>query len=847
MRQARTTSVNASSGTPLPVDEVIPTLRGALATGTSAVLQAPPGAGKTTHVPLALLHEPWLGDSKILMLEPRRLAARAVTHRMAQILGERAGDTVGYRVRRDTRVGPRTRIEVVTEGILTRMWQSDPTLDGIGLVIFDEFHERSIHADTGLALALHSRSLVRPDLRIVAMSATLDGARVAVLLGDAPVITSGGRMYPIELVYSPRPDGRALASVVASKVERALRDNSGSILVFLPGGREIRNTAAALDGRMPGDVRVTPLYGDLSQQLQDAAIRPAPTGTRKVVLATPIAETSLTIDGVGVVIDSGLARAPRFSPRSGMTHLETVRISRSSADQRAGRAGRTGPGKCYRLWPENEHHQLPEHSSAEILQADLAPLVLELAVAGIRNASELRWMDPPPAAAAEQGTRLLTMLGALDASGSATPHGRAMAALPVHPRIAHMLISARSKGAGALACDVAAILGERDFLRGIGAPADADIEIRLELMHAPAPPRSVFGAEVDVPLVRRAIAESAALRRELGIKSDTGNAGVSAGVVLALAYPDRIAQSRGDSSGARFLLRNGRGATLTHPQGLSAAQHLVAATLDGDAQSARIFLGASLTHAEIEAHFSDQMETERVVEWDERLQSVRALKRVRLGAIVLTESAASGQDTTATTGVLLGIVRRDGIGALPWSDGAVRLRARVAFMRAHHADWPDVSDTALLAGLDDWLAPMLAGRTSLRELKPYLDHAIMAMVGWERREELDRLAPTHYVAPTGTRVAIDYGDPDAPSVAIRLQEMFGVRDTPTIDGGHVPLTLELLSPARRPVQVTRDLAGFWGGSYFDVRKEMRGRHPRHAWPDDPLSATPTPRAKRRGE
>jgi ATP-dependent helicase HrpB len=439
------------------------------------------------------------------------------------------------------------------------------------------------------------------------------------------------------------------------------------------------------------------------------------------------------------------------------------------------------------------------------------------------------------------------MLGALDASGSATPHGRAMAALPVHPRIAHMLISARSKGAGALACDVAAILGERDFLRGTGAPADADIEIRLELMHAPAPPRSVFGAEVDVPLVRRAIAESAALRRELGIKSDTGNAGVSAGVVLALAYPDRIAQSRGDSSGARFLLRNGRGATLTHPQGLSAAQHLVAATLDGDAQSARIFLGASLTRAEIEAHFSDQMETDRVVEWDERLQSVRTLKRVRLGAIVLTESAASGQDTTATTGVLLGIVRRDGIGALPWSDGAVRLRARVAFMRAHHADWPDVSDAALLAGLDDWLAPILAGRTSLRELKPHLDHAIMAMVGWERREELDRLAPTHYVAPTGTRVAIDYGDPEAPSVAIRLQEMFGARDTPTIDGGHVPLTLELLSPARRPVQVTRDLAGFWRGSYFDVRKEMRGRYPRHAWPDDPLSATPTPRAKRRGE
>jgi len=625
-------------GARLPVDEAIPSLRAALAKGNAAVLQAPPGAGKTTHVPLALIGEPWLGNSKIVMLEPRRLATRAVTHRMAQLLRERAGDTVGYRVRRDTRTGPRTKIEVVTEGILTRMLQSDATLEGVGLLIFDEFHERSIHADTGLALALQSQSLVRPDLRILVMSATLDGARVSTLLDDAPVITSEGRTFPVDLAYSARPDARGLAAAVAYRVVAALSDNEGDVLVFLPGGAEIRRVTALLAGHVPDNVHVEQLYGDLSQQSQDAAIAPAPPGSRKVVLSTPIAETSLTIEGVRVVIDSGLARAPRFSPRSGMTRLETVRISRSSADQRAGRAGRTAPGRCYRLWPEHEQHHLLEHATPEILQADLAPLVLELAVAGITNADELRWLDAPPPAALEQGAQLLRMLGALDRSGAATSHGRAMAALPVHPRIAHMLIRSIALGAGALACDIAAMLGERDFVRGVNGPADADIGIRLELLHAPTNTAALHGAQVDVGLLRRIATESAALKRQLRVAGNPAPEARSSGAILALAYPDRVGQARGDAMDGRFLLRNGRGAALTHPQGLSSAQYIVAAELDGDARSSRIFLGASLSQSEIDALFADQVEIDEVLEWNDRTQSARARMRTRLGAITLSES-----------------------------------------------------------------------------------------------------------------------------------------------------------------------------------------------------------------
>lgn len=830
----------------LPVDEAIPAVCAALSTSLSAVLRAPPGAGKTTHVPLALLNEPWLAGSRIIVLEPRRLATRSVAARMSQLLNERAGETVGYRVRRDTKVGPRTRIEVVTEGILTRMIQSDPTLEGIGLLIFDEFHERSIHADTGLALALHSRTLVRPDLRILVMSATLDGARVSGLLEDAPVITSTGRTYPVELHYSTRTDIRAMPAAVASKVMQALSDDDGDVLVFLPGGAEIRRVTSLLAGRVSGNVRIEQLYGDLPQDRQDAAIMPSLRGARKVVLSTPIAETSLTIEGVSVVIDSGFARAPRFSARSGMSRLETVRISRASADQRAGRAGRTRPGKCYRLWDAHEQHHLVAQYPAEILQADLAPLVLELAVAGIKDGTTLRWLDTPPGAAVEQATQLLLMLGALDDGGRATLRGREMAALPVHPRLARMIIAARAMLAGALACDIAAILEERDFVRGANGPPDADIEIRLELLRSPGSARAMHGVEVDVALARRVASESAALKRQLGIIDAGDTRGVSAGLVLAQAYPDRIAQARGDSADGRFLLRNGRGATLTHPQGLSTAAYIVAGELDGDARAARIFLGAEISRGDVEMHFGDQFERDEMVEWDDATRSVRARRRERLGAIVLKEERLSEPDPRAVTSVLLDVVRREGIASLPWRDEARTRRERIAFLRTRHSEWPDVSDDALLARLDEWLAPILAGRSSLAELPGDLDRALMSMLDWEKKAQLDRLAPTHYVAPTGTRVGIDYSDPSAPSIAIRLQEMFGVRATPTIDGGAVPLTVELLSPARRPVQVTRDLAGFWIGSYFDVRKDLRGRYPKHVWPEDPLTEPPTSRAKRRG-
>ena len=832
---------------PLPIDAVLPELRAALTDGRSAVLQAPPGAGKTTHVPLALLGEPWLGGSRILMLEPRRLAARAVTHRMAQLIGERAGDTVGYRVRRDTRIGPRTRIEVVTEGILTRMLQKDPTLDGVGLLIFDEFHERSIHADTGLALALHSRSLVRPDLRILVMSATMDGARVARLLRDAPIITSEGRTYPVEVVYTSRPDSRSLPSAIASHVMHALDADDGGILVFLPGGGEIRRVASLLEGRVHPHVSVERLYGDLSQDAQDAAIAAPGGGHRKIVLATPIAETSLTIEGVGVVIDSGLARVPRFSPRSGMTRLETARISRASADQRAGRAGRTGPGRCYRLWPEVEQHHLAGHSSPEILQADLSPLVLELAVAGIRDVTEVDWLDVPPAAALQQGADLLVMLGAIDSRWALTPHGRAMAALPVHPRIAHMLIKSQEMGAAALGCDIAAILEERDFLRGVGGPASADIETRLELLRSPRPHSIVDGAEVDIDRLRRIRSEAAALRRQLGVAGDSENSDVSTGVVLALAYPDRIAQARGNAGDGRFLLRNGSGAILTRPQELSGSEYIVAADLDGDARSARIFLGASLTRAELEIHCADQIEIESAVEWDERTRSVRAREVERLGAIILSESILARPPDDAVIPTLLGVVRREGLASLPWTESALGYRERLAFLRLHHADWPDVTDAGLLDTLEEWLAPLLAGRLSLRDIGPELDHVLPAMLDWEQRGAMERLAPSHYLTPAGTRISIDYSDSGGPSIAVRLQEMFGVRETPTVDSGRVALTVKLLSPARRPVQVTRDLAGFWSGSYFEVRKELRGRYPKHSWPDDPASATPTTRARRRGE
>jgi len=861
---------------PLPIDPVLPALAHALRAAPAAVLLAPPGAGKTTRVPLALLDEPWLGGRKILMLEPRRLAARAAARRMAATLGESVGGTVGYRVRLDTRVGPRTRIEVVTEGILTRFLQEDPALESAGLVIFDEFHERSLHADLGLALALQSQQLLREDLRLLVMSATLDGAAVARLCGaalpggHAPVVTSEGRGFPVEVRYTPRRPELRVEPAAAQAVRAALAEDDGDVLVFLPGAGEIRRTASMLaDGGLPPGVDLHELHGTLPPEAQDRAILPSPEGRRKVVLATSIAETSLTIEGVRVVIDAGLARVPRFSPRSGMTRLETVRVSRAASEQRCGRAGRTAPGVCRRLWAEAEQAGLVPQARPEILEADLAPLALELAAGGVADPLELRWLDPPPAAAYAQARTLLAQLGALDAAGPegrVTPHGRRMAELALHPRLAHMVLRGAELGLGAEACAVAALLEDRDLLRGEpGSPAPADLRLRLEVLTemeaGRGAPRHAAGLVVDRDRAHRAREEARHWRQRLGLeRADAARAAraarwdaESAGLLLAFAFPDRIAQRRGHS--ARYLLRNGRGAVLPAGDALASSPYLVAADIDDRGAEGRIWLAAPVTLEALEAHAAEQLETEEEVGWDAAVRAVRAWRRERLGAIVLREEQVRDPDPALVQRALLDAVRADGLGLLAWPDGARRVQQRILFLRALEREaaraedgaWPDVSDAALLASLDEWLAPHLAGVRRLDDLQR-LDVAqlLLGLLPWDRRAALDTLAPTHLEVPTGSRIAIDYADPAAPVLAVRLQELFGLAETPRIAGGRVPLTLHLLSPAHRPVQVTRDLAGFWRGSYFDVRKDLRGRYPKHYWPDDPLQAEPTRRAKPRG-
>jgi ATP-dependent helicase HrpB len=810
-------------------------------------------------VPLALLDAPWQAGQKIIMLEPRRLATRAAARRMAQLLEQEVGDTVGFRVRGETRARRTTRIEVVTEGILTRMLQHDPSLEGIGVVIFDEFHERSLDADLALALTLETRDVLRPDLRVLVMSATLDGARVAAMLGGAPIITSEGRAFPVDTRYVERRSDLRVEDAVASVVRRALASDHGDILAFLPGAGEIRRAYDLLSaGDLPPRTHLRPLHGSLSSADQDDAILPSASGERKVVLATSIAETSLTIEGVRVVIDSGLSRVPRFSPRTGMTSLETVRVSRASADQRRGRAGRVAPGICYRLWGEHEQHHLVAHASPEILEADLAPLALELAAFGVDDPASLRWLDEPPAAAYAQARELLAELGALasptepGATRRITPRGARMAELPLHPRLAHMVIEAETLGALPLACDLAALLSERDPIRGgLGVLPDADVESRLALLGGRRQSAGA-GQSVSADTLRRIRTESQRLLSALGGASRRGSGDhpaeddtSPAGVLLAFAYPDRIGQLRAPQSG-RFLLRNGNGAALAGPQSLSDSAYIVAAELDGRRPESRIFLAARVELEDLEHHFAEQITLDREVTWDARARAVVARERERLGAIVLAERPLRTADPELVRAVLMDGVRQAGVDALPWSDGARSVRRRLAFLRTTDASWPDVSDDALRDTLGDWLAPHVGNARSLDDIgRVDLAAALLAKLPWEKRAAMDELAPTHIVVPSGSRIPIDYGDPSTPVLAVRLQEMFGLADTPRIARGAVPLTVHLLSPAHRPVQVTRDLAGFWRSSYFDVRKEMRGRYPKHYWPDDPMQAEPTRRAKPR--
>ncbi len=834
----------------LPIHAALADLMSALRSHGAAVLQAPPGAGKSTVVPLALLEEPWVAGRKLLVLEPRRLAARAVAERMAVTLGERVGERVGYRMRLDTRVSRATRIEVITEGVLTRRLQDDSSLEDCAAVLFDEFHERSLHADLGLALTIESRAALRPDLRVIVMSATLDGEAVARLIGDAPIITASGRLFPVETRYLGRGlpvlpgDAESPERLAAVAVLRALREEAGDVLVFLPGAAEIRRVTSTLEASdLPGGVELRALYGELTGDAQLAALAPAANGRRRVVLATNIAETSLTIPGVRVVVDSGLVRRASFDPMSGMGRLETRRVSRASADQRQGRAGRTEPGVCYRLWGEGAHRSLAAFTPAEIVEADLAPLALELAVWGAADADRLAWLDPPPAAQLGSARDLLRRLGAIDREHRITAHGRAMAELPVHPRLAHLLLRARDRGAAALAADIAALLGERDILRGL--ERDADLRTRLEVLRR----RTSGASEVDRGALERVRRAAQQLRAQLGgAPRDTGDAhDVEPGALLALAYPDRIGRRRAEGEG-RYALSNGRGALFARPD-TAAGPFIAIAAIDDSAREARIRLAAPLTLATLEQLFADDIELRDDVAWDARTEAVIARRTRVLGGLTLEERPLREMPAGAAEAAMLEGVAALGLGALPWSDGARDLQRRVAFVRALDAgaaaEWPDLSDAALALTLD-WLAPWLGGitrRTQLARLP--ISEILAAQLSHAQRTALARLAPTHLTMPTGSQLPVDYTDPAAPTVAVRLQEVFGLATTPRVGGGQRPVTFTLLSPARRPVQVTRDLESFWRNGYTDVRKDLRGRYPRHYWPENPLEAEPTRGVKRR--
>jgi ATP-dependent RNA helicase HrpB len=820
----------SSFAPPLPIDAALPELTAALAARDAAVLVAPPGAGKTTRVPLVLAREPWAQDKKIIVLEPRRLAARAAAERMAQTLGEEVGATVGLRVRFGSKVSRATRIEVVTEGVFTRLILDDPSLDGVAAVLFDEFHERSLDADLGLALARDVQTGLREDLRLLVMSATLDGARVAALLGGAPVIASEGRAFSVETRYLGRDPRVPIERQVVDAAASVLRAERGSVLAFLPGGAEIRRAERLLAERVTDpSVDVVPLYGALDRDVQDRAIASAPGGRRKVVLATSIAETSITIEGVRIVIDGGLARVPRYEPDVGVTRLETVRVSRASADQRRGRAGRTEPGLCLRLWDEPQTASLEPYARPEILAADLSGFALDLAQWGETDPGRLAFLDPPPKAALDEARALLRDLGAIDAGGWITEEGAFLARLPLPPRLARMVVEGVSAGEGLLAPEIAAIASER----GLGGD-DVDLTVRLDAWRRD---RSRRAQEARQMAQRWAAAVPSPAREPEGL---------SPGVLLALAYPDRIARNRGGESGA-FLLANGRGANVDPASALARELFLAIAELAGTAAQGRILLAAPITLAEIGTWFGGRIETRAEIVFDAASLSLRGRQVRRLGAVVLAEQRVSVSPDPENAAMLAAGIVRLGLDRLPWTKALAQWRDRVMFLRqAEGPEWRDVSDAALTAE-QEWLVAALSGKTALAELTAdELTAAVTGLLPWTLRRRLEAEAPTHFVAPTGSRVPIDYAAPEGPEISLRVQELFGLDRHPAIAAGRVPLVVELLSPAHRPVQVTRDLPGFWRGSYQAVKTEMKGRYPRHPWPDDPLQAPPTRRAKPRG-
>ena len=833
----------------LPIKEALPALLDALIARPAVLLEAPPGAGKSTVAPLALLAAPWLKGQMILMLEPRRIAARAVAMRMAALLGEPIGRTVGFRTRLETRVGRETRIEVVTEGILTRMLQEDSALTGLGCVIFDEFHERSLNADLGLALCIESRENLREDLRLLVMSATLDLKPLVRLLGDAPIVSAQGRSFEVATHYVPRRNEIHLELQVAQVVRAALREHTGDILCFLPGAAEIRRVQRTLqESDLDRSVRVMPLYGELEGAEQDAALAPSAAGERKIVLATSIAETSLTIEGIRVVVDSGMRRYSEFDPTTGMSRLVTGKVSQAAADQRRGRAGRLSAGDCYRLWSEGTHASLSPQTPPEILNADLAPLALELACWGAADADGLAWLDPPPAAPLAQARELLQQLEAIDAAGRITAHGRILEKLGMHPRLAHMRIKAQELGAERLACDLAAILSERDILRASAGARDADLRLRVAVLRGDQRDLPA-GVTVDARARSQAQRTSGNWQRDLARDSrDSADPHQATGILLAWAYPDRIAQSRG--AGARYLLANGRGAQFAEAQALAKSQFIVAAELDGAEREARIFLAAPIGLDDLNAHFGALIRESAEIRWDDRVGAASAKRERRLGALLLASSDMRDPDPEAVQQAALLGLKQVGAAGLPWTKELRQWRARVMLMRQYQipgpASWTDLSDEALEGDMEQWAPAWIVGFTRREHFaKLDLSNALRSFLSHAQLNILEREAPTHFTVPSGSRIPIDYLDGENPSLSVRLQELFGLNSTPSVAGGKLPLVLKLLSPAGRPVQITRDLVSFWNRGYHEVKKDLKGRYPKHYWPDDPYTAQATRRARPR--
>ncbi|WOX05764.1 ATP-dependent helicase HrpB [Microbulbifer pacificus] len=841
----------------LPIYEVLPALLDTLNTHNNAVLQAPPGAGKTTAVPLALLQSPWLEGRKIIMLEPRRLAARSAAARMAELLGEPVGKTIGYQIRAERKSSGDTRVLVVTEGILTRLLQSDPELTDTALVIFDEFHERNLQGDLALALCLQSQEVLRDDLKLLVMSATLDAEAVSGLLGDAPVITSEGRAYPVDVEYLPHQqvpdDPRQLPALMGRKIRDLIEQQEGSLLAFLPGVGEIRQVESDLRDALGQrrDVLIAPLYGDLKKEQQDAAITPCPEGRRKIVLATNVAETSLTIEGIRLVVDSGLMRESRFDPNTGMNRLVTTQISQASATQRTGRAGRLSAGHCLRLWSESTQRGMAKKTSAEILLSDLAPVMLELAQWGVSDVRELRWLDLPPPGPTAQAQELLIELGALDRELRITEHGKKMLSLGTHPRLAHMMLKSAEFGLEEQACLLAALLSERDIFRG-EQRWNRDIHKRMEVLSGTSKNNSA-----DFAAIQRIRQQAKIWRAQLTgspqPKTQAPDQFDTTGVLLGFAYPDRIAKSRHDRE-RRFLLSGGRGAHFSHDDELALQDYIVIADLDGHGRDARIQLAARISREALDEYFSDLIETEESVRWDSSAGRAIASIQTRLGKLVLEDKPAQDVSPELLSRALLDAIRQSGLRVLPWSTESENLLERVRFLQSQRENFsdlldslalPDWTEAALLESMDDWLLPHLSGFSKLDHLKQLdLKNILLTQLEWSSQQRLDELAPSHIQVPSGSRIAIQYGE-TPPVLAVRLQEMFGLEQTPTILNGRYPLMIHLLSPAQRPVQVTRDLTSFWKNTYQEVKKELRIKYQKHFWPDDPTTAQATNKTKKR--